>query len=124
MVKLLTSQGAQIVIATVPQYHHTPDPAWPHPTYNDPRRLAALNEMYAAFADAHSTVNIFDLAGQVVPSDFGDDGVHFSLAGANRLAAFVNPALMELANPLPSVVPPPGLILKSAGPTQSGPGAR
>jgi hypothetical protein len=124
MVKLLSSHGAQVVIATVPQYHHTPDAAYPHPTYNDPRRLAALNAMYQTFSDAHSIVNIFDLASQVVASDFGDDGVHFSQAGSSRLAGFVNPALEELANPLPSVVPPPGLILKSAGPTQSGPGAR
>jgi hypothetical protein len=123
MTSMLSSRGAQVVVATVPQYHHTPDAAYPHPTYNDASRLADLNALYQTFASAHS-VNIFDLASQVVPSDFGDDGVHFSLAGATRLAAFVNPALEELANPLPSVVVPPGLTLKSAGPTQSGPGAR
>jgi hypothetical protein len=123
MTSMLSSRGAQVVVATVPQYHHTPDAAYPHPTYNDASRLADLNALYQTFASAHS-VNIFDLASQVVPSDFGDDGVHFSLAGATRLAAFVNPALEELANPLPSVVVPPGLTLKSARPTQSGPGAR
>jgi peptidoglycan/LPS O-acetylase OafA/YrhL/lysophospholipase L1-like esterase len=123
MVKLLSSQGAQVVIATVPQYHHTPDAAYPDPTYNDPRRLAALNGMYEYFASTHS-VNILDLASQVQPSDLGEDGVHFSLAGVTRLAAFVDSALDELANPVPSVVPPPGLKLASAGPTQSGPGAR
>ncbi|HEX6475808.1 MAG TPA: acyltransferase family protein, partial [Acidimicrobiales bacterium] len=123
MVQLLSSEGAQVVIATVPQYHHTPDAAYPDPTYNDPRRLAALNGLYEYFASSHS-VNILDLASQVQPSDLGEDGVHFSRAGATRLAPFVDSALEELANPVPSVVPPQGLILKSAGPIQSGPGAR
>jgi hypothetical protein len=124
MVNLLTSQGAQVVIATAPQFHNPPTVTSPNPTFDDPHRLATLNGMFGTFATEHSTVNVFDLASQVVPSDFGDDGVHFTPSGSNRLAAFVNPALEELANPSPAVVPPPGLILKSAGPTQSGPGAR
>jgi hypothetical protein len=124
MVSLLTAQGAQIVIATAPQFHNQPTITDPHPTFDDPHRLATLNGMFGTFATEHSTVNTFDLAGQVVPSDFGDDGVHFTPSGSSRLAAFVNPALEELANPSPGIVPPPGLILKSAGPTQSGPGAR
>jgi peptidoglycan/LPS O-acetylase OafA/YrhL len=124
MVSLLSSRGAQVLVATAPQFHNRPTVTSPRPTFNDPQRLATLNEMYGTFAAQHSSVDLFDLAGQVVPSDFGDDGVHFTSSGSNRLAAFVNPALEELANPSPSIVPPPGLVLKSAGPTQSGPGAR
>jgi peptidoglycan/LPS O-acetylase OafA/YrhL len=124
MVSMLSSRGAQVLIATAPQFHNRPTVTSPHPTFNDPQRLATLNGMYGTFAAQHSSVDLFDLASQVVPSDFGDDGVHFTPSGSNRLAAFVNPALEELANPSPTVVPPPGLVLKAAGPTQSGPGAR
>jgi hypothetical protein len=124
MVSLLSSRGAQVLIATAPQFHNRPTVTSPHPTFDDPHRLTTLNAMYGTFAAQHSSVDLFDLAGQVVPSDFGDDGVHFTPSGSNRLAAFVNPALEELANPSPSIVPPPGLVIKSAGPTQSGPGAR
>jgi hypothetical protein len=107
----------------VPQYHHIPDVDWPNPTYNDPRRIAVLNQTYKDFAAAQS-VAVFDLASFVRPSDFTDDGVHFTLDGAARLAGFVDPALNVLADPSSDSALPPGLTLPGAQPTQIGPPAR
>jgi hypothetical protein len=123
MVRLLSSEGARVVIGTAPQFHRTPTATLPNPTYDNPRRLATLNAELTGFAARNSAVDVFDLASFVQPSDFGSDGVHFSPQGSSRLAAFVDPALNELANPSASIAPPPGLILTSNGPTQPGPRA-
>jgi lysophospholipase L1-like esterase len=123
MVSMIQSQGAQALISTVPQYHHTPDVYYPNPTYNDPRRLAMLNDMYKSFASTHS-VAVFDLARFVQPSDFIDDGVHFSPEGSTRLSAFLDPALKALADSSPPRVPPAGLLLAAAPPAPIGSGTR
>jgi hypothetical protein len=96
MVNLLSSRGAVVVLATAPHYHHQPSPGEPAPRFSDPARVDALNRAYRAFAASHPAVVLDDLSSLVTLSDLVD-GVHFSPAGGQRIAAILGPELARLA---------------------------
>jgi peptidoglycan/LPS O-acetylase OafA/YrhL len=95
MVDLLRTDGATVVIATDPQYHHDPTAEEPNPRFSDPTRVAALNEVLRTMATSRPGIALLDLADSVTLGDLGD-GVHFSDPGALRVAASVDPELAGL----------------------------
>jgi lysophospholipase L1-like esterase len=74
---------------------------WPE---NEPGRLDHLNRLYRQAAERHRReVRMIDLAaracpgGKIDPRLRQDDGVHFSIAGAEAIRAWLYPQLAVLA---------------------------
>jgi peptidoglycan/LPS O-acetylase OafA/YrhL len=113
MVSLLSSGGARVVMATMPQYQHVPTRARPGASFADPARVGALNSAYRVFAANHSDVTLYDLASQMMPGDIGD-GAGLSAPATDRFAEGLDTELAMIGNPTLKL--PPGRVLSPADP--------
>ena len=113
MVSLLSSGGARVVMATMPQYPHVPTRSQPGASFADPARVGALNVAYRTFAASHSDVTLYDLASEVVPGDL-NDGVHLTPPATDQFADSLDTELAMIGNP--TITLPPGRVLSSTNP--------
>ncbi|HXK33637.1 MAG TPA: acyltransferase family protein [Dehalococcoidia bacterium] len=103
-IDVLSAEGARVMLVTMPPFQQ-PDlgVAAASPRF-DTRRIDAINRIYERVADEHpDTVTLFDLAGSLrlvsargmADPTLSPDGVHFTDAGADKLARAMLPAIHD-----------------------------